>query len=306
MSNAQASNREPEIAGYRCWICGNPKLTLAKHSNIENLTSEAFGITDSHYGSTGEIHRCSQCGFLQCSKLDNVLGFYENMADTSYEEGREVRSLQCVELLKTVQRFQPKGRLLDIGAGTGMLVEQALKVGYDAVGVEPSKWLQGQAAAHGLPVHLGIFPHPDVRGPFDVITLVDVIEHVPDPVGLLAQISKCLSPEGVALVVTPDVSSLAARLLGFKWWHFRIAHIGYFNRKNLTLALQKGNLAPRATSRPAWFFTGDYLAARVVKYLPKPLRIAPPGFVKRMVIPLNLRDSLAVIVKALPLTGTVK
>ena len=219
------------------------------------------------------------------------------MQDASYEEGRDVRSLQCVELLKMVQRLKPKGKLLDIGAGTGMLVESALKMNFDAVGVEPSKWLQAQATARGLPVHLGIFPHSEIHGPFDAITLVDVIEHVPDPVGLLLKISENLAPGGVALVVTPDVNSLAARLLGFKWWHCRIAHIGYFNRRNLSLALEKGNLAACSTARPSWFFTGDYLAARIAKYLPKFLRIEPPGIVKRMVIPLNLRDSIAVVVQ---------
>ena len=83
-----------------------------------------------------------------------------------------------------------------------------------------------------------ITPHPDTPGPFDIISLVDVIEHVNTPADLLQHIHAALAPDGVFILVTPDVKSLAARILGYKWWHYRFAHIGYFNKKNLSMLLQ--------------------------------------------------------------------
>src|SRR5229473_3490556 len=58
-------------------------------------------------------------------------------------------------------------------------------MGYDAQGVEPSEWLCTRGREQGLRIHRGVFPHPDVTGFYDVVTLVDVLEHVSNPVGLL-------------------------------------------------------------------------------------------------------------------------
>jgi SAM-dependent methyltransferase len=276
----------------QCWVCGSSGLSLAKPSNIKDaLTSAPFSITDSHYGTTGAIYRCSNCEFLQCSDLAEVLKFYESLEDPAYEAGREERSLQARELLEVAKEIKPGARLLDVGAGSGMLVEQALLMGYQAEGVEPCVWLHKMAQQRNLPVHLGTFPHPAVTGQFDVITLIDVVEHVSNPVELLREIAGRLSSNGEAIVVTPDVGSVAARVLGWKWWHFRVAHIGYFNKRSLFLALDRAGLQPVLVRRPGWFFTADYLWERVQRYVPKPLRLAVPRFLARRVVPVNLRDS---------------
>jgi 2-polyprenyl-3-methyl-5-hydroxy-6-metoxy-1,4-benzoquinol methylase len=157
------------------------------------------------------------------------------------------------KVLEVVQKIQPHGRLLDIGAGSGILVEQAIEMGYRAEGIEPSSWLHEIAVHRHLPVHLGSFPNPATSGPFDVITLINVIEHVPNPVELLRNIAESLSPGGTVIVVTPDVGSVAAHILSWKWWHFRVAHIGYFNKRTLLSALDRAGLQPVSMSRPGWF-----------------------------------------------------
>ena len=275
-----------------CWICGSEKLRLVKPANFsEHLTSNSFAITDSAYGVTAAIYQCASCEFLQCSDLAEVLPFYEKLVDSSYEAGREQRSSQARKVLEVAQELQPSGRLLDIGAGSGMLVEQAIQMGYRAEGIEPSEWLQQLAQRRNLPVHLGTFPHPAVPKQFDIITLIDVIEHVSDPLTLLRNIATSLSDNGIAMVVTPDVGSIAARILGWKWWHFRVAHIGYFNKRSLLSALNRAGMRPVIICRPGWVFTIDYLYARARRYLPKFLRIGLPSFLRKIVIPVNFRDS---------------
>ena len=93
------------------------------------------------------------------------------------------------------------------------------------------------------------FPTPSSPGPFEVVTLIDVIEHVPDPVDLMRRIKSVMAPDGICVVVTPDVNSVAARLMGWKWWHFRAAHIGYFNKSTLGLGARDGGVTRRARSR---------------------------------------------------------
>ena len=132
-----------------------------------------------------------------------------------------------------------------------------------------------------------------------MVTLVDVIEHVSKPVELLSNAQVEISHQGVGLVVTPDLNSLVASLMGWRWWHFRIAHIGYFNKSTLLLALKRVGLKPIRIGRPSWYFSADYLLERVNQYLPRYLRLPVLRFSKRLTIPLNLRDSLFVVFRKL-------
>lgn len=138
------------VVDSTCWLCDSRSLSLVKPSGIKNnVTSESFAISDSDYGVTGALYRCMACGFLQCPELSNALSYYEGLRDVEYEASREQRGIQARKLLRLVQPHCPSGRLLDVGAGSGILVEQALELGYEAEGVEPSRWLQERAASRG-------------------------------------------------------------------------------------------------------------------------------------------------------------
>ena len=281
-----------------CWICECENVTQVKVANIpSSVTAKDFTITDDHYGFTASIYQCQKCGFMQCHDMGEVLPFYEELEDSLYEQGRPERTKMARDLLKSLQNFQPCGRLLDIGAGSGMLVEEALKMGYQAEGVEPSRYLHGLAQEHKLPVQLGAFPHVKLNPPYDIITLVDVIEHFPNPMHILSQVNTMLSDTGVGLVTTPDVGSFFARIMGFNWWHYRTAHIGYFDLKTLTRALTKSGLKPLKVSRPGWYFSLDYLTIRLNKILPSLICLPVPKILGKFTVPLNLFDSLLIVFK---------
>ena len=280
----------------KCWICGGEDWKLFKPSTLgEKVTSEDFRITDAHYGHTGRIEQCQRCGFKQCLDLSRVLSFYEDLEDPAYDADRKQRGLQAQRLLAAVSQFAKRKRLLDVGAASGILLEQASQMGFDGEGVEPSRHLAKRAADRGLKVHLGTFPHPEIKGEYDVITLIDVIEHVPNPVQLLKDIADHLAPDGVAVLTTPDVEAIAARVLGSRWWHFRVAHIGYFSEETLARALSAAGLKVLKVQRPAWFFTLEYATERAMSYLPRPLRFGLPSFARDWTIRVNFRDSLEVI-----------
>lgn len=259
------------------------------------ISSEDFKITDARYGHTGRIDLCQGCGFKQVADIENVLKFYETLEDSAYDQNRAQRGLQARKILEAVRKYKAGGRLLDVGAASGILLEQAKAMGFEGEGVEPSRSLAKRAQEAGLKVHLGIFPHAEVKGPFDVITLVDVIEHVPTPIPLLRDIAAHLKPDGVGVVTTPDVSSLVAKLLGRRWWHFRVAHIGYFNEGTLKRALDEAGLEVLEVSSPAWYFTYEYAHDRAMSYFPKALRFRAPGFARNSTVRVNFFDSLQVI-----------
>ena len=279
-----------------CWVCGAHDLTLVRRGNLRTaIGAEDFRITDAGYGRTGDLYDCCACGFRQVRGLADVLDHYRAMEDPGYEATRAPRALQARRLLEFVVRHRRQGHLLDVGAGSGILVEAARAMGYAAEGIEPSRALQAVAASHGLPVHLGVLPHPAAAGPYDIATVIDVIEHVPDPVGLMRNVRDVLAPDGLCLVVTPDVGSLAARLLGPRWWHYRVAHIGYFDRATLARALEAAGFEVLEAERPTWYFPASYLFERALTYLPGSRRMAAPSWLEAVTLPLNLFDSLAFV-----------
>jgi 2-polyprenyl-3-methyl-5-hydroxy-6-metoxy-1,4-benzoquinol methylase len=282
----------------RCWVCDSNDLVLAKESNIgQQLCPSSFAITDSDYGITGELHRCLKCGFVQCNSISDVTGYYEGLEDKSYEASRAEREIQALKLLNLLYKYRQQGRLLDIGAGSGILIEQAKKLGYEPEGVEPSRWLQRHATERGLIVHLGTFPHKDIKYRVDIVTIVDVIEHVTNPIELLQSVREIMEDNGIGLIVTPDLDSIAARIMGNKWWHYRVAHIGYFNKKTLEKALNRSGLEVVKWGRPIWYFSVSYLLQRAIKYLPGLKRMPTISYFNKTTIPINLRDSLYVIFK---------
>jgi 2-polyprenyl-3-methyl-5-hydroxy-6-metoxy-1,4-benzoquinol methylase len=291
-------SKEQKNSNYRCWVCDSNELELTKASNIRlELSPSSFAITDSSYGITGDLHRCLNCGFIQCNSIDDVTSYYEGLEDQTYEESRAEREIQAIKLLSLLYNYKPQGELLDIGAGSGILVEQAKKLGYEPEGVEPSRWLQRQATERGLTVHLGTFPNKEIQKKVDIVTLIDVIEHVSNPVELLTGVRETMQEDGIGLLVTPDLDSIAARIMGKKWWHYRVAHIGYFNKKTLEMAINRSGLEVVIWGRPVWYFSISYLLNRVNKYLPGLMNIPIFSYLKEKTIPLNLRDSIYVIFK---------
>lgn len=286
----------PKPGQPSCWICGAASLKMVRARTVPpRPTSELFRVTDASYGQTFTIHRCALCGFQQCMDAEDVISHYVEMSDELYEATSDARARQMQALLRAVSNFKPKGRFLDVGAGIGLLVEEARKLGFDAEGVEPSRALQAAAAAKAIPVHLGVIPTPAIRGPYDIVSAIDVIEHVDKPLDLLIAIRNLLAPDGIGLLVTPDVGSSTARLMRRKWWHFRPAHICYFDRDTIRMSLARAGLSPITIARPTWYLPLDYLVSRVTSYLPGGDKIAMPKLFSRIKVPINLHDSLLVV-----------
>ncbi len=292
-----ALQNQDRTTTYQCRLCQSTSIDLIRETNVTKaLESANFKITDSSYGRVLSIFKCRDCGFLQCLDMPDTTDYYRELEDTDYETGRKERIHQSRRILKKIIHTignQPRGtRLLDIGAGSGILLEAASELGFDAEGVEPSDWLRRVAQSHGCSIKADVIPHPDISGPYDIVTMIDVIEHIAAPYEMLESALSLLRPGGIIVIVTPDVQSLAARIMGWKWWHYRIAHVGYFNKKNLQFLFDKLGIELLSISRPSWSFSMAYIRERLVRYLPLSLVLSERQWMNRIRINLNLFDSL--------------
>jgi SAM-dependent methyltransferase len=171
--------------------------------------------------------------------------------------------------LAFVLRGRPhSGRALDVGCAAGFCMAAMRELGFEAYGVEVSETI----ARHAMEslgfdtVHVGTLDSaPYEEGMFDLITLWDVIEHVPDPRALLSTARALLAPDGLLVVETQNMDSAFARLLGRRWHHYKHAeHIYHFTPGSLRRLLEAvGFTVERMTPRYAGKYVSlDFIAER--------------------------------------------
>jgi 2-polyprenyl-3-methyl-5-hydroxy-6-metoxy-1,4-benzoquinol methylase len=107
----------------------------------------------------------------------------------------------------------PGARLVDLGCGPGAMGERAESLGLDIIAVDRKSVLyQGTHPFVELDLDKPSFADALGLGAFNLVLAVEVIEHVESPIGFLRNVSRLLAKNGVAIVTTPNIDSLAARL----------------------------------------------------------------------------------------------
>lgn len=148
-------------------------------------------------------------------------------------------------MLRTVEKFVPPGRLLDVGCAAGHFLETAQRNGWDVYGVELSSYA-AQLAKEKFGDHIYAGPYetvPFTRDFFDCIIMSDVLEHFPDPQTAIELSGLLLKNNGLLVVVTPDTGSLSACILKTHWNHYNNEHLVYYNRKSIKLHLKRNGFA---------------------------------------------------------------
>jgi 2-polyprenyl-3-methyl-5-hydroxy-6-metoxy-1,4-benzoquinol methylase len=227
----------------KCPLCGEDDGRVLYEP--WNTGIDPCGVLSASGGVRGtqRIVKCPHCRLIYVDprpRPEEVIRGYSSAKDEVYvgaAASRQATFRRCVQL---GEKYSSRARLLDVGAAAGFFVRAARDAGWDAMGVEPCLWLTDYALRElGIslvPTTLAEAGFPDDN--FDVVTMWDVLEHVPDPLGELKEVFRVLRPGGLLMVNFPDVGTWQARLAGKHWWFFLSVHLTYFTQETI-LAMMK-------------------------------------------------------------------
>ncbi|MGH7763962.1 MAG: class I SAM-dependent methyltransferase [Candidatus Dormibacteraceae bacterium] len=231
----------------RCAICG----TLDNADELYGPTFDAASFNQSVFSARrlpDRVHyrmvRCRTCGLVRSdpaagdATLSNLYGL------SGFDYASEIPNLRT-----TYRRYLARARgyaagesLLEVGCGNGFMLQEALNQGYRSVrGVEPSR--RAVAAAESSVrdcittdmMSATLFG----AGEFDTACLFQVLDHLPDPGGMLDQLHRVLKPGGILLCFNHNIRSASALLLGERSPIVDIEHCYLYSSRTMTTLFEQ-------------------------------------------------------------------
>lgn len=150
-----------------------------------------------------------------------------------------IKSIALKNKLHLINSFQPnKGKILDIGAGTGDFLSVAKNDGWQTTGVEPSDRAKSIAKNKGVSF---VEETSELENhSFDVISMWHVLEHVPDLGKQIKELKRLLKPTGTLIIAVPNFKSFDAQHYGKFWAAYDVPiHFWHFSKTAIKLLFEK-------------------------------------------------------------------
>jgi 2-polyprenyl-3-methyl-5-hydroxy-6-metoxy-1,4-benzoquinol methylase len=193
--------------------------------------------------------------------LDRLGMYYEFDDYISHTDGKRtlfekmyhfIKRRAIKNKLRLIEQHQPvKGKILDIGAGTGDFLLEAKNKNWETVGVEPNE--KAKSIAIKKRVLFADTIEKLESNSFDVITLWHVLEHVPDVVHQVAELKRLLKPSGTLIIAVPNFKSFDANYYKTLWAAYDVPrHLWHFSKTAIEKLFDKQNMNLVAV-KPMWF-----------------------------------------------------
>jgi len=305
MSAGQPSADEDVREVTHCQLCGSDRQT----PNFQD--------------GPWRVVTCAACSLvyvtprLHGEALAEVYGAGYWKSDDPKARGYADYASDAALYLKTYERrmrlvqqwLPPKARILDVGCAAGYFLRVAQRHGHDVHGCEMSAPIAAEAvkALGSERIHVGLLDDAIAAkqwrlGSFDLITMWDVVEHIPEPQPVLRRIRSLLAPNGKFLLETQNVTSRWARLLGRRWHHYKHAeHLYHFNPTTIRRLLADCGFEPLAlgAAYAGKYVSFGFLAERAGRFGPIAAFLAKPlALMRRLNLYVNPHDEMIVVAKA--------
>lgn len=193
--------------------------------------------------------------------LDKLGSYYEFEDYISHTDGKRtlfekmyhfIKGKAIRDKVKLINSYQPvKGRILDIGAGTGDFLLECKNQNWDILGIEPNDKAKGIALGKGI--KFGYTIEKLESNSFDVITMWHVLEHVPDVEHQVAELKRLLKPSGTIIIAVPNFKSYDANHYKEFWAAYDVPrHLWHFSKTAIEKLFDKQNMNLEDI-KPMWF-----------------------------------------------------
>ena len=290
----------------KCRLCGADDFSVRFPSTMSEgnghpADPEHFRCTTLSYGEHFRIVQCRQCRLVYTNprrRPSSILSDYEEVVDERYLAECDARRATFHRNIRPLEQMIPDRnghRLLDVGAHIGVFVEVAQERGWQAVGVEPSRWAVEQGRQRGLRMIQGTLRDAELdSASFDVVTMWDVVEHLLDPLADIGEVARVLKPGGVFCVHTIDIDSWFARLMGRRWPWLVEMHNTFFSPQTLGEMVERAGLRVESSRVQGRYLHLGYLLSRLSGWS-RPLGRLAEGAVRAVhldqaLVPVNFGD----------------
>lgn len=209
-----------------------------------------------------QIVKCSHCGLCFTNPrpdLPSIQQFYP--PEYFNLPGKEGGKKNCPRKADPMRKWLPiegKARLLDFGCGTGDFLRRMHALKWNVAGLDPEESVVERIRRQlGLAAYVGSLPYPlwpDAS--FEAITMWQSLEHAHEPLDVLRDAYRLLTPNGRLLLTVPNLESLSARWFGSNWYGLDVPrHLTHFTPETLRGMLQRAgfeNITIEQERRGSW------------------------------------------------------